>query len=113
VKASDLIGSVVVDSEGRRVGRLHEIEARRSGPLVSESFGNALQIHSLFVGPAGMFVRLGYLKRDMIGPHGLMFLARRSKGFRVGWDQVESVEHLVVTLNCPASELEPIDTSAL
>ncbi len=113
MKASDLIGSAVVDSEGKRLGRLYEIEARRSGPMVSESMGNALQIHSLFVGPAGLFVRLGYFKREMVGPHGLTFLARHSKGFRVDWDQVESVEHLLVTLNCPASELDLIDNSGL
>jgi sporulation protein YlmC with PRC-barrel domain len=113
MKASDLIGSVVIDSEGKRLGHLHEIEARRSGPMVSESVGNALQIHSLFVGSTGMFVRLGYFNREMVGPHGLIFLARRSKGFRVSWDHVESVEPLLVRLNCPVDELELIDTSSL
>jgi sporulation protein YlmC with PRC-barrel domain len=110
VKASDLIGSMVVDSEGRRLGRLYEIEARRTGPSVSESMGNALQIRALFVGMAGLFVRLGYFNREMVGPHGLIFLAHRSKGFRVDWDQVEFIEHRVVGLNCPMEEVEPIET---
>ena len=108
MKASVLIGSLVVDSEGRRLGHLHEIRAQQTGPLVSEAMGNSLQIQTLFVGGAGLFVRLGYYEREMVGPHGLRFLSRRRKGFRVKWDQVESVEDKIVRLNCPDSELEPI-----
>lgn len=103
-----MIGAVVLDADGTPVGKVWEIEARKTGLLVSEWLGNALQVGAFHVGTAGVFLRLGYFSREMLGPHGLRFLARRTKGLRVRWEQVESLEGRTVRLNRSQAELETI-----
>jgi hypothetical protein len=106
MKASDLLGSSVYTYNGIRVGRLFDIEARQIGPLVSEAWGNALQVSGLLVGSLALLLRLGYHQKMMRGPIGLRFLARRSKGYRVRWDQLAAISDGSVLLNCSIEELE-------
>jgi hypothetical protein len=108
MKVSDLLGSTVYARDGTKVGHLFDIEARKTGPLVSEAWGNALQISGLLVGSLALLLRLGFHQRTMRGPIGVRFLARRAKGYRVSWDQLAAVSEGSVLLNCGVGELERI-----
>jgi hypothetical protein len=108
MKASDLLGSKVYTRDGQELGRLFDIEARKTGPMVSEAWGNALQVSALLVGSFAALHRLGFQRRVMRGPIGLRFIARRLKGYRVRWNQLAAIEQHRIFLNCPANELERI-----
>jgi sporulation protein YlmC with PRC-barrel domain len=110
MKASDLIGSKVYDAEGKVLGHCFDVETTRTGPKVSDSFGNSLQVSGLLIGSVAVVQRLGYRRRDVRGPLGLRWLAHRLKGYRIRWDQLVSVEHRVLKLNCTEAELEPLNT---
>lgn len=110
MKASDLVGSKVYDSDGKLLGHCFDVEATATGPRVSDEWGNALQVSGILCGPVAIVQRLGYRHRDIRGPHGLRWLAHRLKGYRVSWDQVASVEHRVLRLACTEADLEPLHT---
>ena len=108
MKASDLLGSKVYARDGKELGRLFDIEARKTGPMVSEAWGNALQVSGLLVGSFAALQRLGFQSRVMRGPIGLRFIARRLRGYRVRWNQLAAIEQHRIFLNCTTDELELI-----
>jgi PRC-barrel domain protein len=108
MKASDLLGSKVYTRDGKELGHLYDIEARRTGPFVSEAWGNALQVSGLLVGSFAVLQRLGYQRRVMRGPLGLKFFADRLKGYRIRWNQLAAIEQHRIFLNCGIDELELI-----
>lgn len=112
MKASDLLGSKVYTRDGQELGRLFDIEAIRTGPMVSEAWGNALQVSGLLVGSFAALQRLGFQRRGIRGPIGLRFLANRLKGYRVRWNQLAAIEQHRIFLNCGADELERISADS-
>jgi hypothetical protein len=108
MKASDLLGSKVQTRDGNHLGHVFDIEAQKTGPFVSEAWGNALQISGLLVGSFAALQRLGYQRRVIRGPIGLRFLAHRAKGYRIRWNQLAAIEQHRIILNCSADELERI-----
>lgn len=108
MKASELIGCDVVASDGERMGRVFELLADRSGPVVSELQGGALEVCELLVGPSASLLRLGYKSRAIKGPHGLRFIQNRLRGYRVPWERIESIEPGRVLLDCDKDEVETL-----
>jgi sporulation protein YlmC with PRC-barrel domain len=105
MRASDLIPRRVRTSDGEHIGRIFEVEAAVSAAAGAER--HALQITQLFVGSRSSILRLGFHSRDMEGPIGIKFLARRLTGYKVEWAQVVEVGEEVV-LGVPKAELERI-----
>ena len=106
MRVGDLISHFVRTSDGQRIGRVFDVEA-----AVDESPGSgpgaSLRVTRLFAGAGSSILRLGFHRRDVQGPLGVRFLARRLKGYVISWDQVESVEDEIV-LNVPENELEEL-----
>jgi hypothetical protein len=109
VLAGELLGAVVVDRDGERVGRVDDVRVVQDGPVV-EGFGAALRLSDLVVGPGGIAVRLGYVRRGVRGPALVRVLARllERRGRMVAWDQVARVAPGHVELAVPRSELRSI-----
>ena len=108
MKASDLIGAQVFDREGEKLGRLFDIEASRTGPLVSEAEGNALQISGLLVGSRAFLLRLGFGRSNIKGPYGFGWFARKAPGYRVRWEDIAAIEGDRILLGRVRSELAPL-----
>ena len=108
MKASDLLGRKVFTTDGAEVGKLFDIEAQKTGPLMSEAMGNALQVSALIVGPRAFLLRLGFKRRAIRGPVGAGRLAKRLKGFRVRWDQIAAIEEHRIILRCNRDDLSPL-----
>jgi hypothetical protein len=110
MRAHDLISSEVVTKDGEKLGRVFDLEATRTGPVVNEVAGRALELSAVLVGSAAFLHRLGFHRTDMKGPVGLRFLVRRLPGYRVPWSAVEDHGEGTIKLSCSKGELERIDT---
>ena len=86
IHLEQLIGKVVVDSAGRKAGRLEEVIAGRDG-LIQE----------YVLGREGLWERMG-----IVG-FSLIFLGRKRKGKRVPWEKMDLKE---LRLKCSLEELE-------
>ncbi|MER7407893.1 PRC-barrel domain-containing protein [Streptomyces sp. NPDC000070] len=88
MKATDLLGAEAVDTDGRRLGRVHDIRLARPG------YDAPWRIDAVIVGPSALAYRLGYSEHAVTGP-GLLaalarWLVRRSRP--IPWNQVISVK---------------------
>jgi sporulation protein YlmC with PRC-barrel domain len=81
-----VVGRKVVDSVGKKVGRLEEVIAGRDG-----------LIHEYVLGKEGLLERLGVVGLSLI------FLGRKKKGKQVPWEKMD-LERL--RLKCTVEELE-------
>ena len=106
MRAGDLIAHFVRTADGERIGRVFDVEAAVVDSPGSGS-GSTLRVSGLFAGPASSILRLGFHRRDVQGPIGVRFLARRLRGYEISWDQVEAVGDEIV-LNVPKSELKEL-----
>jgi sporulation protein YlmC with PRC-barrel domain len=85
IQLEKLVGKKVVDSAGRKVGRLEEVIADRKG-----------RIQEYVLGRQGLLERLG------IAGLSLIFLGRKKKGKHVPWAKMDLAE---LKLNCRVDEL--------
>jgi sporulation protein YlmC with PRC-barrel domain len=108
MRASDLLRAEVFAAGGEKVGHVFEMLADKSGPVVTELQGPALTVCELFVGPRASLLRLGYKSREMQGPPGVRLVQKRLSGYRVPWDEIESIEPGRIQLRCSKSELADI-----
>lgn len=76
MRATDLIGATVYDSDGQAVGPVRDLRLRVGGPPVPDSGRPAYRLVSLQCGPAGAAHRLGYGHRPMNGPWPLTVIMR-------------------------------------
>jgi sporulation protein YlmC with PRC-barrel domain len=113
VRATDLLGSDVVDSAGVRVGHVHDLRMTQDGPPQGD-FGAALRLERLLVGPASIGSRLGFDRDDMRGPWPLRELFRRLHRRRrsVRWDQIAVIETSRIRLRTGVADLEAIPRRA-
>lgn len=105
MRAHDLLGSVVFTENGEKLGRVFDLEATRTGPVVNDIEGRALELSGLLVGYGALLLRLGFHRTEMSGPIGLKFLIERRKGYKVPWDKLERIESREIHLGCNKSEL--------
>ncbi len=69
--AAELLAAEVVDENGNRLGKVHDLRLRRTGG--SDSWA----LDAIVVGPTAFAYRLGYTSRDDQGPRLLAGLVRR------------------------------------
>ncbi|MEU1572392.1 PRC-barrel domain-containing protein [Streptomyces collinus] len=88
MKASDLLGAEAIDTDGRRLGRVHDIRLARSG------HDAPWRIDAVIVGPSAVAYRLGYSEHAVAGPGPLAALARRlgRRNHPIPWNQVVQVQ---------------------
>jgi hypothetical protein len=91
-----LLGRSVVDADGVRIGRVHDIRLRRDGPIIP-GFGPALRLEGLIVGPTSLARRFGLGRPDVTGPWPLDVWGRRAarRAKVVPWERVELREGVV------------------
>jgi len=97
----------VVDAEGRHLGRVYDVVARRDGPLLNEAAGLSWTVRELVVSRKGLVERLGLASHRPTTPR---LLGRLSTGqHRVSWDEVESYTSRTLRLSVPRARLRSAD----
>ena len=93
-----LLGQRVVDSTGRKVGRIEELRAKRDGSdvVVTEYL---LGPHALLERLLGFFLELPFLR----------LLRGKRKGFRVPWNEMNLSDPEHPRVLCTRDELEPLE----
>jgi hypothetical protein len=99
MRLSEILESEVLDVEGRRIGRVHDVRLVREGPPQG-TFGPSYQLSGLIIGGAAVGSRLGYGRGGIEGPWPLKTFFRRLERKRgyVDWAAVESVQGGMVRL---------------
>ena len=79
ISISELLGKRVVDSEGQRIGRIHEVRVQRGDEFCP--------VEEYLVGKRAMLQRLA----TWAVPAGIagMLESRFAKGFGIRWDQMD------------------------
>lgn len=94
VRATDLLGSVVEDTRGRRLGKVHDIRLARA------SAAEPWRIDAVVVGPSALSYRFGYAQHEVNGPYLVTAVAtllnRRSR--RISWTDVLSFDERRLTV---------------
>ncbi|MEA2433736.1 MAG: hypothetical protein QOG54_1193 [Actinomycetota bacterium] len=109
MRASEILGKKVIDSDGKEVGRVFELEAEQSGPQVNDRLGRAWRVEHLLVGGAAVLLRLGFQHRHLRGPVGLRMLAHRLRGYRIPWTAIESTDGEEIRINVSEKDLSRIE----
>jgi len=76
MRATDLLGSTVFDSDGEPVGAVRDLRLTAGGRIVADSGQPAYRVSALECGPIGIAHRLGYGQRQIKGPWPLTVLLR-------------------------------------
>jgi sporulation protein YlmC with PRC-barrel domain len=67
MRASKLLGLEVRDSNGRRLGKVHDVRLVQDAPG-AEGQDRAFRVDAVLVGPTGSATRLGYTRNGVTGP---------------------------------------------
>lgn len=107
MRATELIGATVYDSDGVPVGGVRDLRLTADGPAVPGSGAPAYRLSALECGPVGIAHRLGYGHRPMNGPWPLTVLLRAliRHSVLVDWDDVVSVDGSRIDLRRRRAEL--------
>lgn len=106
MRAVELIGCHVVDSDGRRIGTVHDLRLV-AGPQTHGLSGYRLD--ALVTGSASIGSRVGYAGGRTSGPWPLpQLFARLSREVHVvPWREVGEIDEKLIRLRVPASRLVP------
>jgi hypothetical protein len=101
VRVEELLGRVVYDTGGRKVGRIEEVCARESG--------DEWVVHEYLLGPAALLERLSVpgLGRSLLR----LLHAKVGAGRRVPWDKLDLADPGRPLLRCSIEELPPLEHS--
>jgi hypothetical protein len=93
MKAVELIGVAVYDSDGAPVGAVRDLFFEAGGVAVLDSGRPAYRLRALECGPVGLAHRLGYGHRQITGPWPLPALMRRlvRDSVLVDWEQIATL----------------------
>ena len=86
-----LLGRLVYDARGRRIGRIEELHAEKEGDYYV--------LGAIDIGPLALFERLAVR-------HLGVTWAGRPHGYRVRWDQIELEDERRPRLTCGVEDLE-------
>ena len=92
LRVQDLIGREVHDGDHRRVGRLEELRAEKTGA--------GWTVTGFVIGAAGLFERLGLGAQLIAG--------RRRRGRVARWDQIDLSDPHHPRLRCRLDELDTL-----
>jgi sporulation protein YlmC with PRC-barrel domain len=106
MRLSSLLDVEVFDEDGRSIGTVLDVRMVQRGPMLA-SFGAALQIESLVVGPGALGARLGYDRGPTKGPWPLreLFHALHRSTRTVPWDALRAVQPQRIDIAVPVSVL--------
>lgn len=107
MRLADVIGSHVIDADGREMGRVGDVWLIQDGPPIGV-FGAALTVEALVIGRFGLASRAGYERRDVRGPAPIAWFLHRQTAHRpvVRWSDVSAVEEGRIRLRVRDEELE-------
>ncbi len=93
MQISDLLGTVLVDADGKRLGVVADVRLVQDGPFI-EGFGQALRLDALIVGRGGLAVRLGYIRGGGKGPWPLSAMAGwfERRAWYIPWSDIDLVD---------------------
>jgi sporulation protein YlmC with PRC-barrel domain len=104
MRLTDLLGSEAVTSDGRSLGRVHDVRLVQDGPTLGD-WGAAFRVHDLVVGRGSLGTRLGYRHGHVKAPWLFRVLFGRQTPELVPWSAVRSVdadaERIVVDMPVP------------
>lgn len=108
MRLNELLGTDVVDADGKDLGRVHDVGLVQDGRVLG-GFEAAFRAHWLLVGPGSLWSRLGIDRRSTHGPRLLTWLAARSEPpWRVPWNSIATIEPGRITLAVPVAELDRV-----
>jgi len=104
MRTLDLLGAEAVDTDGRALGRVHDVRLETGAQPTQESGEPAFAICALVIGTTGYAHRLGYGRGAMAGPWPLTVLFRRlaQRSISVPWSAVDEVGEGRVTVRASA-----------
>jgi hypothetical protein len=112
MRASDLLGAVVLDRGGVDLGRVRDLILVKDGPPIGP-VGAAFRVHALLFGAPAIGVRLGFARRDVRGPWPLraVFGALHDRMRVAPWAQLTAVEERQLRLRVLGNEVpKDLDT---
>jgi hypothetical protein len=111
MRAVELLGTAVYDSDGAPVGAVRDLFFEAGGVAVSDSGRPAYRLRALECGPVGLAHRLGYGHRAIAGPWPLTALLRRlvRGSVLVDWAQIATLETGRIDLAVPRDQLHPVE----
>ena len=96
IKVELLIGKQVIDSDGRKVGRIHEIRAERGE--------ESCPVEAYYVGTRAMLIRVA---QWAVPQQMSSYLESRIlKPFRINWDQMDLSDPERPRLKCRVDDLK-------
>jgi sporulation protein YlmC with PRC-barrel domain len=106
VRASDLLGALVLDRRGTDLGHVHDLILVQDGSPIGP-VGAAFRLHSLLFGASAIGVRLGFARRDVRGPWPLrqMFTAVHDRMLVAPWSHIGAIEERRLRLRVPEDEV--------
>ena len=110
MRVSDLLETRVVDTNGRSLGQVRDVDLIQDGPLRSSGQA-ALRVHGLITGRFAIATRLGYTTREGIaenretptGPLPICALVRWLQTRRepyIRWEDILAIEDDKITVSC-------------
>src|ERR1043166_6606163 len=106
MRLTDLLGSDVVDSRGRKIAAVTDVRRVQDGPLLGE-IGSAFRAHGLVMGRASIGAHMGFERRNVRGPWLLKRIFRIIQGtpLYAEWELIRSIEPHRVRLKVRGEEL--------
>mgnify|MGYP005828524981 CR=1 FL=1 len=89
MRISDLLDQEVYDTDGRSLGRVHDVRLVQDAPS-PEGDDLRFRVDALVVGRAGLAARLGYVRNGVRGPWAVRLIAtrRERRTQEVPWTEV-------------------------
>jgi sporulation protein YlmC with PRC-barrel domain len=106
MRLADLIGSRIVDADGRDIGRVGDVWLIQNGPPIGV-FGAALTVDALVIGRFGLASRAGYEREGVRGPAPIAWYLRRQTAYRqvVSWSDIAAIEEGHIRLQLREGDL--------
>jgi sporulation protein YlmC with PRC-barrel domain len=106
MRLADLIGSSIIDVEGRGMGRVGDVWLIQDGPPIG-LFGAALTVDTLVIGRFGLASRAGYEREGVRGPAPIAWFLHRRTAHRpvVRWKDVAAIEEGRIRLRVQGHDL--------
>jgi hypothetical protein len=110
MRLSELLGSEVLDEQGRSAGRVRDVRLERDGPPAGGA-GARFRLAGLIVGRHAVGVRLGYVRGEVQGPWLVKALTEslHRGGRYVDWGRVRSVQPHRILISGSVGDLPSVN----
>jgi hypothetical protein len=106
MRLTDVLGSEVIDSTGRKIAVVTDVRLVQDGPILGE-LGAAFRVHGLVMGRVSMGAHMGFERRNVRGPWLLkrFFALIQGTPHYAEWELIRSIEPDRVRLRVRGEEL--------